>query len=159
VTTLAAIALASALAGEVVHTGTVRVSLPPDEALELFTAEGEIGWAPGWQPQYVSPSDGSPVVGGVWLTGHGAEQTIWRVQKFDRATHEAEYLRITPGNRVVTVQVRLAPDGEGTLATVSYRALAISAEGQAWVDAFTAEHYAAMMREWQDLIAAHLAAR
>jgi hypothetical protein len=158
-TALAAIALTSALAGEVVHTGTVRVALPPDEAIELFTAKGEIGWVPGWQPHYVTPPDGSPLVGGVWLTGHGEDETIWRVQKFDRATHEAEYLRITPGNRVVTVQVRLAADGEGSLVTVSYRALAISEDGQAWVDAFTAERYAAMMREWQDLIAAHLAAR
>ena len=158
-TALAAIALASALAGEVIRTGTVRVALPPDEALELFTAEGEIGWAPGWQPRHVSPPDGSPVVGGVWLTGEGAEETIWRVQKFDRAAHEAEYLRITPGNRVVTVQVRLAADGTGSLATVSYRALAISEAGRAWVDSFTAERYATRRREWQALIAAHVAAR
>ena len=154
--TLAVLALASALAGEVVHTGNVRVALPPDEALDLFTAEGEIGWAPGWQPQYVSPPDGSPVVGGVWLTPDGANHTIWRVQKFDRVTREAEYLRITPGNRVVTVRVSLAPDGEGSLATVTYRALAISEEGRAWLETFTADRYAAMMREWQDLIAAHL---
>jgi hypothetical protein len=176
--TLMALALAATLQGEVVHSGTVRVALPPDEALELFTPEGETRWAPGWRPVYVSPSDGSPVIGGVWLTQdhvtppddatvedgiwqaeESANQTIWRVQNFDRVAREAEYLRITPGNRVVTVHVRLAAHGDSTLATVTYRALAISDAGRAWLVTFTPERYAAMLREWERFIAEHLAAR
>lgn len=173
-----ALALAATLQGEVVRSGTVRVALPPDEALELFTPAGEIAWAPGWRPQYVSPPDGSPAIGGVWLTedhvappddatvedgmwltAESARQTIWRVQNFDRAAREAEYLRITPGNRVMTVHVRLAADGEGAVATVTYRALAISDLGRAWLESFTADRFAGMLREWEVLIAAHLAAR
>ena len=30
--------------------GEVRVALPPDAAIELFTPEGERGWVPGWDP-------------------------------------------------------------------------------------------------------------
>jgi hypothetical protein len=145
------------LPGEVVRTGTVRVALPPDRALDLFTAEGEIGWAPGWKPRYVTPPDGQPVVGGVWLTGEPPEEVVWRVQRFDRAGRQAEYLRITPGNRVVVVQVGCAPDGGGTLATVTYRVVALSPAGRTWLDAFTPEAYEEMMREWERLIAAHLA--
>jgi hypothetical protein len=147
----------TALPGEVVRTGTVRVALPPDRALLLFTAEGEIAWAPGWTPRYVTPADGTPVPGGIWLTGQGADEVIWRVERFDRALREAEYLRVSPGNRVVVVQVRCAPDGADTLATVTYRVVPLSDAGRQWLDAFTDASYAEMMREWERLIAGSLA--
>jgi len=152
------------LPGEVVRTGTLRVALPPAQALDLFTAEGEIAWAPGWTPRYVTPPDGTPVVGGIWLTGQGADEVIWRVQRFDRVAREAEYLRISPGNRVVLVQVRCEqdgglgtePDGPSTLATVTYRVVPLSDAGRAWLATFTRESYAEMMREWERLIEATL---
>jgi hypothetical protein len=147
------------LPGEVVRQGHVRVALSPDRALDLFTAEGEIHWAPGWKPRYVTPPDGTPVVGGLWLTGEPPEEVIWRVQRFDRSARQAEYLRISPGNRVVVVQVSCAPDGTNTLATVTYRVVALSDAGRVWLEGFTAESYAEMMREWERLIAARLQAK
>lgn len=149
-----------ALPDEVVRTGALRVALPPDAALDLFTAEGEKAWAPGWDPRYVTPPDGEPLVGGIWLTRDGEVDTIWRVQRFDRTTREAEYLRITPGNRFVVVQVRCDDDGEGaTIATVTYRVIALGEGGMVWCAGFTDTHYAAMMQEWERLIADHLATR
>lgn len=144
------------LPNETVRTGTVRVALPADQALDLFTAEGEIAWAPGWKPRYVTPPDGRPVPGGIWLTGEGADEVLWRVERFDRALREAEYLRISPGNRVVIVQVRCVadPDDAGqTLAAVTYRVVPLSDAGRGWLAAFTEETYAGMMREWERLIA------
>ena len=72
---------------ESVRTGTVRVALPPDEALPLFTAEGEKRWVPGWTPTWISPPDGAPVEGGVWLTRDGETEVIWRVQRYDRVAY------------------------------------------------------------------------
>jgi len=120
---------------------------------------GEIGWAPGWWPRYVTPADGEPREGGVWLTEQEGQEVIWRVERFDRAAGAAEYLRITPGNRLVTVEVDCRPSGEHTAAIVRYRAIALSESGRQWLDGFTEEHYTTMMAEWETLIAAHLAAR
>jgi hypothetical protein len=147
------------LPGEVARTGAVRVALPPEQALDLFTAPGEVHWAPGWEPRYVSPQDGAPAPGGIWLTSEDGQEVIWRVERFDRSAGEAEYLRITPGNRVVTVHVHCAPDGSHTLATVTYRVIALSPAGQEWLAEFTAERYAKTMKEWERLIAAHVATR
>ena len=147
------------LPGEVVRTGTVRVALPADQALDLFTAEGEIAWAPGWKPRYVTPPDGRPVAGGLWLTGEGSDEVLWRVQRFDRAAREAEYLRISAGNRVVTVHVRCVADPDDasqTVAAVTYRVVPLSDAGREWLSAFTEETYAGMMREWERLIAQSL---
>lgn len=150
------------LPGETVRTGTLRVALPADRALDLFTAEGEIAWAPGWKPRYVTPPDGRPVPGGIWLTGEGADEVLWRVERFDRAAREAEYLRISPGNRVVIVQVRCVADPDDasqTVAAVTYRVVPLSDAGREWLAAFTEETYAGMMREWERLIAESLSRR
>jgi hypothetical protein len=152
----------------VTRTGTVEVALPPAQALELFTAKGEIGWAPGWRPTFVEPASGEPVAGGIWLTEDrdadgGATQVIWRVQRFDRTALEAEYLRIVPGDRVAVVSVACAPWLTGgavhTRATVSYRVTPLSAKGERGLAAFDDAAYTTMMAEWTRLIAAHLAAR
>jgi len=147
---------ASALV-ETVRTGVVRVALPPDEALPLFTAVGETKWVPGWSPTYVSPADGAAVTGGVWLTRDGETEVIWRVQRYDVRARVAEYLRVVPGNRVVVVRVACAPDGAGTLATVTYRVTPIAPAGDASLAAFTEGAYAEMMGEWERLLAAYVA--
>lgn len=144
----------NALPDEIVRTGRIPVALPPDAALEYFTAEGEKAWAPGWDPRYISPADGEPVVGGIWLTREGDTDTIWRVQRFDRATREAEYLRITPGNRVVVVAVRVEDDGAGgSEVEMTYRAIPLSEAGRAWCAEFTPEAYAQRMQEWTGYLA------
>lgn len=147
------------LPGEIVRTGEFRVALPPERALDLFTARGEVAWAPGWNPRYVTPPDGAPVPGGIWLTEQDGQEVIWRVQRFDRQAREAEYLRVTPGNRVVTVEVRCSAEADHTLVSVSYRGVALSEAGRRWQEGFTAEAYAAMMKEWEGQIAALVAGR
>lgn len=148
---------AAALPGEVVRAGSLRVALPPEQAFELFTAAGEVHWAPGWRPRYVTPPDGSPVPGGIWLTGEGRDEVIWRVERFDRTSHHAEYLRVTPASRVAVVQVRCEADGAHSLVSVTYRVIALTDDGRRWLEGFTAESYAGMMREWEGLIAGYLA--
>ena len=141
------------------RTGTVRVALPPAEALDLFTARGETLWVPGWAPRYVDPPDGEPVPGGVWLTDDGEVEVVWRVQRFDRAAGLAEYLRVVPRNRVALITVECAPDGDGTLARVTYRVTPIGPDGDEWIAGFDDAAYAAMMTEWEARIGAYLAPR
>lgn len=149
----------------VVRTGLVEVALPPEQALELFTARGETRWVPGWAPTYIDPPSGEPVVGGIWLTEDRgpdgrATQVIWRVERFDRSALVAEYLRVVPEDRVVVVTVECAPWLRGgavhTRATVSYRVTPISPAGEAWLAAFDDAAYSRMMGEWSRLLAAHL---
>jgi hypothetical protein len=140
------------LPGEVLRTGTVEVHLPPEQALDLFTAEGERRWVPDWQPRHVTPPDGAPVEGGIFLTRDDDTEVIWRVQRFDRSAGLAEYLRVVPGNRVAVVTVRCTPAGASTRAVVSYRITPLSAAGRDYAAGLDEAAYAAMMRTWQTLI-------
>src|SRR5919205_3128683 len=93
--------------------GDVRVGLPPAEAFDLFTPEGERRWAEGWEPAWVHPAPGALAPGAVFRTAHGGEETVWLVVDADRASGRVRYARDTPGNRIGTVEVRCAasPDG------------------------------------------------
>jgi hypothetical protein len=141
---------------EVVRNGSLKVALPPADALELFTARGEVKWAPGWAPEYVNPPDGEPVEGGIWLTKDGDTEVIWRVQRYDVAAGVAEYLRVVPGNRVAVVRVQCMADGPHTTAKVQYRITPLGPAGRAWLAELDERAYAAMMQEWERLIGRHL---
>jgi hypothetical protein len=39
----------------VLRTTQITVGLPPEQAMALFTPEGERRWAEGWDPHYLEP--------------------------------------------------------------------------------------------------------
>ena len=119
--------------------GDVRVDLPPDKAIELFTPEGERRWADGWDPSYPGADDT------VFLTG----DTTWIT--VERGARVRRYARFTPGVQDGTVSVRCRPAGDGTVATVGYELTALGPEAD--LAAFEAE-YEAVLAGWEREIAA-----
>ena len=120
-------------------TGSLHVALPPDRAAALFTPQGERAWAHGWSPEY--PEDGGPV-----FTTH-AGATVWV------ELGELRYVRVTPGVDAGTVAVRLAPEGGGTRAEVTYDLTALSDDAR--IARFAAGFHA-MLAGWERAIAATL---
>jgi hypothetical protein len=105
------------------HSHTLRVPLPPERALHLFTPVGERAWAPGWDPVFPAGERGDGATPGtVFLTG----ASTWVV--VDREPGRVRYARVTPGVRAGTVEVRLRPDGDETLADVTYVTTALNDE-------------------------------
>ena len=131
-----------------VLSGIVEVPLPPDEALALFTPEGERAWAPGWDPHFPSGEDTAP---GTAFTTHGG-RTFWVIA--DRTADAMRYARITPGVHAGTVEVRCEPAGATTCAHVTYDLTGLG--DPAAVDHF-AGGFPAMLAEWERLIATSLA--
>jgi hypothetical protein len=88
----------------------------------------------------------------------GEPETVWTVLDLDLAGLAVAYARTTPGVRTGTVRVRCAPAGDGSaVATVTYAMTALSPSGNAMLAGFTDARFAAMMAEWEQAIAAHLA--
>jgi Polyketide cyclase / dehydrase and lipid transport len=126
------------------QSGTIHVPLPPERAFDLFTAEGERLWAPGWDPKVLSES--------VFLTGHGGEETIWTIVEADRQAGRLCYSRVSPGVRAGTVRVNLSPDGAGSRVEVSYDMTALGPSGVEAVTKMDRDGFAAMLRDWERLI-------
>ena len=116
--------------------GSLRVPLPPPEAIELFTPEGERAWVPHWDPVHASAT--------VFTT----DQTIWVIT--DATATRRRYARVTPGVQAGTVEVVCHPDGDHTRAHVTYDLAALSPDTD--LETFAAR-YDDMLAEWERLIA------
>jgi hypothetical protein len=119
--------------------GTIHVPLPPDEAIALFTPEGERAWAPGWNPHHHSPT--------VFATDHGGTDTLWVIT--DHEPRRLRYARVTPGVHAGTVEICCQPDGDDTRADVTYDLTALSLDA---LDPFAAG-FNRMLAEWERMIA------
>jgi hypothetical protein len=120
--------------------GTLHVPLPPTEAIDLFTADGERAWVPGWDPTPAGPT--------VFTTDHHDQHTIWVMT--DETATTRRYARVTPGVQAGTVAVRCEPDGEHTRAHVTYDLAALGPHAD--LEGFAAR-YDEMLAEWERLIA------
>jgi hypothetical protein len=137
----------------------IRVAAPPAQAFLFFTPAGEELWVEGWQPAYVLPSDGHTEAGMVFLTGQGAEATIWQLADFDPQRLYSRYVRTTPALRTGFVEIQCTPAvGHATEVMVRYAMTALSPEGVVSLDSYRGDAFRAMIDGWAERIAAHLPA-
>ncbi|MBV9536187.1 MAG: hypothetical protein JO321_12320 [Solirubrobacterales bacterium] len=131
----------------------ITVELPPEQAMELFTPEGERRWADGWDPRYPE-GDRREGPGAVFTTEHGDHQTTWIM--VDHSPGSVRYARVTQGMTAGTVAVDVVGSGEhSTQVRVTYDLTALSSAGESWLDAFDSD-YDTAIGGWPTEIAAGL---
>jgi hypothetical protein len=135
------------------HAAEITVSLPLEQALALFTPEGERRWAAGWDPQYPDPRRREGA-GAVFTTSHGSHETTWVM--VDQRPDSVRYARVVHGMTAgtIAVDVLYARDG-ATRVRVTYDLTALTAAGEAWLEAF-AEHFESEIAAWSGEIDAAL---
>ena len=131
--------------------GSFVLPMPPADAFDLFTAEGEERWVAGWVPVILSDC-GATEPGAVFLTDHGGESTIWTVLEADRAAGRLAYSRVSPGRRAGTVRVRLSADGDGTRIGVAYDINSLGSGGDEAVRSMDEAGFERMLDQWRRLI-------
>jgi hypothetical protein len=131
--------------------GTVRVPLPPAEALPLFTPRGERAWAAGWDPAFPAGDADDTAVGTVFVTAADGHEAVWVVA--DRTERSMRYARAIPGVWAGTVEVRCDADGAGTAAEVTYDLTALTLAARPRLHEFAAG-YDAFLADWERAIAA-----
>ena len=128
----------------------VRIPLPSaDAAIHYFTPEGERLWAPGWDPSYPAGVPPDPAPGLVFETEAHGGRTTWVVTHV--APREMAYSRVVPGEQAGTVVVRCEPDGDETVAHVTYRLTALSPAAAERLADF-GDDYPRLMSLWEQLI-------
>lgn len=134
------------------RTGSFELEMAPEEALPLFTAPGEKLWIPGWDP-VVLHGDGFEK-GTVFVTEAHGHTTHWLVMDYDTKARHALYVRVTPGVDTGTVDVSIAPNGNGgSTVTVDYQLTGLSPAGNEKLEeSFSEAEYAGMMGEWRSMI-------
>jgi hypothetical protein len=131
----------------------ITVRVPREQALALFTPEGERRWADGWDPQYPEPARREGP-GAVFTTRHGGRETTWII--VDQVPEGIRYARVTHGMTAGTIAVDILGSKDGaTRVRVTYDLTALTAAGSTWLEAF-AKHYETGIGEWSDEIDAAL---
>lgn len=140
---------------KVIH--RITLPLPADEALELFTPEGERLWIADWSPRHHYPSNGETIEGMIFTTGEGAELTYWTMTDFDLVRHRVRYARVTPGSRSTIVEVVCIASGDHQChVDVSYALTGLSEKGNAVIAGFTGDAYVKMIEDWREKILDYL---
>jgi hypothetical protein len=138
------------------RTAEIAVGLPREQAVPLFTAEGERQWADGWEPRYPEPTrrDGP---GAVFTTAHGGHETTWIM--VDDRPDGVRYARVTQGLAAGTVAVNvLSSDDRATRLSVTYDLTALSGAGETWLAAFDS-NYETEIASWGTNIASAIGDR
>lgn len=136
------------------QTGSFELDISPEKALPLFTAPGEKLWIPTWKPSIIT-GDGFEQ-GTQFLTQHGGHLTHWYVAAYDTVSKHAQYIRVTPGVDMGTVDVTLADNLKGgSIVEVTYQLTGLSEAGNNTLRKhYSKNNYAIMMKEWRQLIIA-----
>src|SRR5215208_2420765 len=75
-----------------------RLDAPLERVMPLFTAEGERGWAAGWEPKILS---GEVERGSAFVTrGHSGIETTWIVADYRPAEGRVSYARLAQGSNI-----------------------------------------------------------
>ena len=138
--------------------GTLTVAMPVGQCQMLFTPAGEELWIDEWRPAYHHPADGRTQAGMVFSTGTGDDHTLWSLVDFERGPrHYARYARVTPALRSGFVEIRCeALTPQSTRVVVRYEMTALTPAGEASLQAYEPEPFAAMLKQWQRMIEARL---
>ncbi|MBQ4834781.1 MULTISPECIES: hypothetical protein [Pseudoalteromonas] len=138
------------------RSSSFQLNMPPSKALPLFTAPGEILWAPDWRPNILS-GDGFEK-GTIWLTKHANNTTYWHVSEYDTSNNVALYTLVTPGISMGTVGVVVSKSGDnGSLVSVTYNLTGLSDAGnKKLLTLYSKEHYPKMIAQWKDWIEANI---
>lgn len=134
-----------------------HLDAPRSQVFELFTAQGERAWAPGWNPEILSGAEGR---GSAFRTQneHGQE-TIWIVTEYQPLEGRVSYARAALGSNIGLVDVACSESAAGgTDVSVRYTLTALSEAGRAFVSNFLETgHYSKMIDEWRSATADALA--
>ena len=136
----------------ITRTGSFELDMTANEAQPLFTAPGEGLWLPTWDPAILH-GDGYEK-GTAFVTNNHGHITYWLVTDYDTDTKRAQYVRVTPGANIGTVDVSISSNGNGgSTVRVAYQLTGLSSSGNANLqDSFSESNYAGMMEEWRSMI-------
>jgi hypothetical protein len=137
------------------HTLTFELPQPVSDIFSLFNPEGEKCWVPGWDYKNVMGTT-ELFEDYVFLTkshDHGTTEAIWVVKRFDLEAHTLEFYKVEPGDKIGLVRVCCAAlTDKRTKVEVTYKYVALSEIGEAFVSRFTVEAYEEFIGEWQRLL-------
>ncbi len=127
---------------------------PPNRVFPLLCPVREKEWLDGWDYEMVYSESGVAEEGCIFRTiNPGEPESTWVVTRHDKESYRVEFVRITPGSRVVQIHISLKEGHDGATKThIRYTYTGITEEGNSFVDNYTKEQFHNMMVWWEKSI-------
>ncbi len=126
-----------------------RLHASPERVFPLLCPVREADWIEGWDPVSVWSDSGLAEPDCVFITHSEDGDAVWYVTRHEPEAGAVEMLKVTPGVTACRLVIRLSEAGNGTAAEVTYTHTSLGPAGDAFVDAFTEDHYVRFMQEWE----------
>lgn len=127
---------------------------PPDVVFPLLCPVREKDWIDGWDYKMIFSKSGLIEKDCVFSTPHhGKEQTIWYVTVHDKENYTIEFIRVTPNEEVVKINIYLEDNGNGTTTTnITYQYTGLNETKNAWIKDELDMEFKENMIEWEKAI-------
>jgi hypothetical protein len=132
------------------HTFTQHLEAEPGRVFSLLCPVREADWLEGWAPLLVLSNSGVAERDAVFVTPASPVDAVWCITEHDPAAGLVEMIKIAPQVAVTRLTIRVRAAGpRASEATITYAHTSLGPEGDAVVDAFTVDAYAAFIRDWE----------
>ena len=128
---------------------TQRLVAEPSRVFPLLCPVREADWLERWDPTLVLTHSGVAERDGVFTTSDAGRESVWYITRHEPEAGFVEMIRITPGVTATRLTIEVRAAAGGSEATVRYTHTSLGPQGDAVVAAFTEEHYAHFMRDWE----------
>jgi hypothetical protein len=127
------------------------IDAAPDVVFPLLCPVREAEWLDGWQYTMLHSESGLVEEGAVFSTpGDGEADTVWIVTRHDPADRAVEFTRFTSESRLCVLRICVTPDQPArSLVDISYRYVALTPAGDAFLERLTEESFRDAMTFWE----------
>ena len=126
----------------------------PDQVFPLLCPVREKDWIDGWEYEMIYSRSGLIEEGCVFTTPHhGDKTTTWYVTRHDIKQYFVEFVRITPGETVVRIQIQLDElPGNKTAANISYQYTGLNEQQNEFIENKMQVEFLHSMLYWEKAI-------
>jgi hypothetical protein len=131
------------------HRYVQRLIGSPSAVFPLLCPVREADWIAGWDPPLVVTQSGVAERDCVFTTQDGERDAVWYITRHEPEAGFVEMLKITPGLTACRLSIQVRAVDDGSEAEVSYLHTSLGPAGDAFVAAFTPDHYRGIMQAWE----------
>jgi hypothetical protein len=127
-----------------------RLCAGPERVFPLLCPVREAEWLARWAPVFVQTASGAAEADCVFSTPEPGHDAIWYITRHEPENRFVEMIKILPEVTACRLTIQLSAVPAGSEARVTYTHTSLGPRGDAFVDAYTEEHYLSFMRDWED---------
>ena len=126
----------------------------PEKVFPLLCPVREKDWLDGWDYTMIYSESGLIEEGCVFSTPHhGVHDTVWYVTVYDKVNYKIEFVRVTPEEEVVRINIRLSGKEDGTtILTITYQYTALNERKNEWLRTQLDKEFRESMIWWEKAI-------